>query len=389
MHAVINDEFYMKLALDMAERAMGQTSINPAVGCVIVREGRVVGLGAHLQRGEGHAEVHALQMAGEAARGATAYVTLEPCSHYGKTPPCSLRLLEAGIKRVVIGSLDPNPAVSGRGAKLLREQGVEVVAGVLQPAAEALIEMFAKYITTGLPYVTLKTASTLDGRIATHTGDSRWISNEQARERVHAMRHRHQAIMAGIGTVLADNPSLTTRLAVPGLHPTRLIVDSQLRLPLEAKVVADRSAPTIVFTTSRVDAKKREELEARGVQVIAAGDGPQVDLRRMMEWCGSQEIGSILLEGGGRLNGAMLEGRWVDRVVLFYAPTIVGGAGSPANFAFDGISRMNDAYRLRHTRVETLGDNVCISGYPFGTVFERIAATLDEKGGSDDVHGTR
>ncbi|MCY9517239.1 bifunctional diaminohydroxyphosphoribosylaminopyrimidine deaminase/5-amino-6-(5-phosphoribosylamino)uracil reductase RibD [Paenibacillus apiarius] len=387
MHDVINDEFYMQLALDMAERSLGQTEINPAVGCVIAAEGRVVGLGAHLRRGEGHAEVHALHMAGELARGATAYVTLEPCSHYGKTPPCSLRLAESGVRRVVVACQDPNPAVAGKGIALLREHGIEVTVGVLEERGRELIEMFAKYITTRLPYVTLKTASTLDGKIATFTGDSKWISNAEARERVHAMRHRHQAIMVGSGTLLADNPSLTTRLAVPGLHPMRLIVDSRLRIPLDAKVVTDGLAPTIIFTTSHADEAKRIALQKLGIEVVAAGGGEQVDLRHMMTWCGQREIGSVLLEGGGRLNGAMLEAGLIDKVVLFYAPIIAGGSLAPGNFTFNGVERMQDAYRLQQVKVETLGDNICISGYPYGKSSDNAEASEISKEAEDDVHG--
>lgn len=364
MLPIMDDTFYMKLAIDLAERVIGQTSINPAVGCVIVKDGRVVGLGAHLKRGEGHAEVHALRMAQAEAAGSTAYVTLEPCSHYGKTPPCSLRLIEAGVKRVVIACIDPNPVVAGNGVRILEEHGIEVKQGVLQEEAFHLIEMFAKYMTTKLPYVTLKTAQTLDGRIATHTGHSQWITNELARERVHTMRHRHQAIMVGIGTIEADNPSLTTRLSVPALHPVRIIVDSKLRISLETKVIQDKIAPTWILTTSQASKAKISELEKRGVSVIVVNDGPLVDMREALKEIGKREIGSILLEGGGTLNGAMLQSGLIDSIVLMIAPKIVGHKEAPGSFMFDGPEKMSDALELEQVRVESIGDNVIISGVP-------------------------
>ncbi|MGZ9586858.1 bifunctional diaminohydroxyphosphoribosylaminopyrimidine deaminase/5-amino-6-(5-phosphoribosylamino)uracil reductase RibD [Paenibacillus marinisediminis] len=365
LQPVINDEYYMRLAIDMAERVLGQTSINPAVGCVIVKEGRVVGFGAHLKRGEGHAEVHALRMAQEHAAGATAYVTLEPCSHYGKTPPCSLRLIEAGVSRVVIACTDPNPVVSGSGVKLLQDNGIEVAVGVLQSEAyHRLISIFAKYITTRMPYVTMKTAQTLDGRIATHRGHSQWITNGMAREHVHAMRHRHQAIMVGIGTVLADNPSLTTRLSVPALHPVRIIVDSKLRLPLDSKVVADQHAETWVLTTNSADAVKAEALQQHGVTVIAVNDGEEVDMTAAMVELGQREIGSVLLEGGGRLNGSMLRAGLIDQVVLMMAPKIVGHPSAPGSFSFEGPELMSEALELERIQVEMLDDNIVVIGYP-------------------------
>ncbi|MCG7406395.1 bifunctional diaminohydroxyphosphoribosylaminopyrimidine deaminase/5-amino-6-(5-phosphoribosylamino)uracil reductase RibD [Paenibacillus sp. ACRRX] len=364
MHTVINDEFYMKLAIELAERVIGQTGINPAVGCVIVNDGQIVGMGAHLRRGEGHAEVHALQMAGSRAEGGTAYVTLEPCSHFGKTPPCSLRLMEAGVKRVVVACTDPNPVVAGSGLTLLRQQAIEVKVGVLALEAYRIIEKFAKYITTGLPYVTLKTAQTLDGKIATHEGHSQWITNEQAREVVHTLRHRHQAIMVGIGTVLQDDPSLTTRLSVQGLNPIRMIVDSKLRLPLSAKVVSDKSAQTWVLTTITADQDRAAALERNGVTVIRINEGDRVDVRKAIEACGQREISSILLEGGGHLNGSMLEAGLIDQVVLMIAPKIVGHKDAPGSFIFPGPAKMSDAYCLEQISVETLGDNVIISGLP-------------------------
>ncbi|UHA76215.1 bifunctional diaminohydroxyphosphoribosylaminopyrimidine deaminase/5-amino-6-(5-phosphoribosylamino)uracil reductase RibD [Paenibacillus sp. 481] len=354
----------MQLALDLASRVVGQTGVNPAVGCVLVNEGRIVGMGAHLKRGDEHAEIHALRMAAQQACGATAYVTLEPCSHHGRTPPCSLRLVEAGVKRVVIACTDPNPLVSGRGMSLLRTHSIEVEEGILEQQGKGIIEPFAKYITTGLPFVTLKTASTLDGKIATKSGDSRWITNSESRERVHALRHRHQAIMVGIGTVLADDPALTTRLNVPGLHPIRLIVDSQLRLPLHAQIVIDNKAPTWVMTTESADKQRAAALQQRGVEIIRAGDGKQVDLQAALRECSRREIGSILLEGGGRLNGAMLTAGLIDKIALFFAPKIVGGTAAPSSFEFDGVEQMREAFELRDVHVETISNDVCVFGYP-------------------------
>ncbi|WP_438491147.1 bifunctional diaminohydroxyphosphoribosylaminopyrimidine deaminase/5-amino-6-(5-phosphoribosylamino)uracil reductase RibD [Paenibacillus sp. IHBB 3054] len=361
----MNDQFYMALALDMAERAQGQTGINPVVGCVVVKDGAVIGLGTHLQRGTGHAEVHALNMAAGKAQGSTAYVTLEPCSHYGKTPPCSQRLIDEGVARVVVACEDPNPQVAGRGIAMLRDQGIEVEVGLLRSRALRLNEKFIKYILTKQPFVTLKSASTLDGKISTRTGDSKWISNGQAREIVHTLRHRHQGIMVGVNTVIADNPSLTTRMVVPGLNPVRIVIDSSLRIPLDSAVVTDGQAPTVVVTTEAADPVKHEALVAAGVQVIICGAGPRVDLQSAMTKLGEMEIGSILLEGGGTLNGSMLESGLVDRVVLFFAPKIVGGrAGAAGTFEFPGVELMKDAITLEGLEVEVLGDNVCISGTP-------------------------
>lgn len=360
----MNDEFYMRLALQMAEKAMGQTGINPVVGCVVVKEGRIVGLGTHLQQGTGHAEVHALNMAGTDADGSTVYVTLEPCSHVGKTPPCSERIIREGVKRVVVGCVDPNPQVAGTGIAMLRGHDIEVQVGVLQDEAIRLNEKFNKFITTGTPFVTLKTACTLDGKIASKTGDSKWISNAKAREIVHTLRHQHQGIMVGIGTILADDPSLTTRLAVPGVHPLRIVVDSQLRIPLSAKVLTDGLAPTLILTTELADEERAMELGQHGVRVIRCGQGPHVDLLLAMRKLGELKIGSILLEGGGRLNGSMLNAGCVDKLVLFYAPKIIGGLTAPGNIVFNGFERMNDAIAVRNLSVEVLDDNVCIMGYP-------------------------
>ncbi|KGE17877.1 bifunctional diaminohydroxyphosphoribosylaminopyrimidine deaminase/5-amino-6-(5-phosphoribosylamino)uracil reductase RibD [Paenibacillus wynnii] len=361
----MNDEFYMSLALDMAERAQGQTGINPVVGCVIVKNGAMIGLGTHLQRGSGHAEVHALNMAAGQAAGSTAYVTLEPCSHYGKTPPCSERLIAEGVIRVVIACEDPNPQVAGRGVRMLRDHGIEVEVGLLRERALRLNEKFIKYILTKQPFVTLKSASTLDGKLATKMGDSKWISNGAAREIVHTLRHRHQGIMVGVNTVIADNPSLTTRMDVPGIHPVRIIIDSSLRIPLDAAVITDGLAPTIIVTTESANTVSKDALVAAGVQVLICGEGPRVNLKEAMVKLGELEIGSILLEGGGTLNGSMLESGLVDRVILFFAPKISGGgAEAPGTFIFPGVELMKDAITLQGVEVETLGDNVCISGTP-------------------------
>ncbi|MCM3784062.1 bifunctional diaminohydroxyphosphoribosylaminopyrimidine deaminase/5-amino-6-(5-phosphoribosylamino)uracil reductase RibD [Neobacillus mesonae] len=361
---MMNDEFYMSLALDMAERAQGQTGINPVVGCVVVKNGRMVGLGTHLQRGTGHAEVHALNMAGSEAEGSTVYVTLEPCSHYGKTPPCSERLISEKVKRVVVACEDPNPQVAGKGFEMLRRHGIEVKVGVLRDRARRLNEKFIKYITTGLPFVTLKTASTLDGKIATRSGDSKWISNEQAREHIHMLRHRHQGIMVGVETVIADNPELTTRLSVDGINPIRIVVDSKLRTPLDAKLIRDGLARTIILTTDEADQAMEEELSRLGVEIIRCGPGPRVNLLRAMSLLGEREIGSILLEGGGTLNGAMLEAKLIDRLLMIIAPKIVGGYDTPGSFRFEGVERMSEAIVLGKLEVETIGDNICITGLP-------------------------
>lgn len=373
---IMNDETYMRLALELASAARGQTGSNPVVGCVIVKEGRIVGMGAHLKRGEAHAEVHALTMAGEQAEDSTVYVTLEPCSHYGKTPPCADRLIEAKVKRVVVASQDPNPVVAGNGLKRLFDHGIEVKTGVLEEEALRLNEYYLTYITKRRPFITLKTASTLDGKIAAWTGDSKWITNEASRAYVHTLRHQHQGIMVGVGTVLADDPSLTVRLPVPGVHPTRIIIDSKLRTPLHARVVQDGEAETMIITTERADPEKARQLEQAGVMVIACGEGDQVDLKLAMSTLAEYEISSVLLEGGGTLNGAMLREQLIDKMILFYAPKLVGGRDAPGIVNMPGVSRMADAWTLERVQVTTYGDNVCITGYP-----------KYRRGEGSDVHG--
>ncbi|UKS31155.1 bifunctional diaminohydroxyphosphoribosylaminopyrimidine deaminase/5-amino-6-(5-phosphoribosylamino)uracil reductase RibD [Paenibacillus sp. HWE-109] len=363
---VLNDEAYMKLALQMAASALGQTGINPVVGCVLVKEGRIVGMGAHLQRGHGHAEVLALQMAGEDARGSTAYVTLEPCSHYGKTPPCSDRLIEAGVSRVVVATTDPNPLVAGTGIAKLQAQGIEVSVGLLAEEASGMNEAFNKFIVTRMPYVTMKTASTLDGRIASKTGDSKWITSPASRAYVHTLRHQHQGIMIGVDTVIADDPLLSARGDVPAVQPVRIVADSQLRVPLGARVLTEQDRqPTILLASAQAPAERRAALEARGVTVLTCGDGPRVDLLLAMRQLGEREIGSILLEGGGQLNGAMLEQRLIDNLVLMFAPKLIGGGhAAPMNIHFEGFAKMEQAITLDRVKVEQFGPDISISGYP-------------------------
>jgi diaminohydroxyphosphoribosylaminopyrimidine deaminase / 5-amino-6-(5-phosphoribosylamino)uracil reductase len=352
----LNDESYMRLALQMAAQAQGQTGINPVVGCVIVKDGRIVGMGAHLQRGSHHAEINALHMAGSDAEGSTVYVTLEPCSIHGRTPPCSERLVTEHVKRVVVACVDPNPSVAGSGIEQLRSHGIEVQVGVLEEEARALNESFNKFIVSRIPWVTLKTACTLDGKIATRTGDSKWISGELSRELVHTMRHRHQAIMVGVDTVIADNPRLTTRLPVPGIQPLRIVVDSKLRVPLDAHIIRERDAKTLVITTQHASIEMSMKLNALGVEVMKCGEGPRVDLGLALAMLGEREIGSILLEGGGTLNGAMLEAGLVDKVAVFIAPKIVGGGSlAPSAFQFSGFDLMADAIMIDRFQVEHIG----------------------------------
>lgn len=376
---LLNDDYYMQLALNLAGSATGQTGVNPVVGCVIVQGGRIVGMGAHLKHGEGHAEVLALNMAGEQARGATAYVTLEPCSHYGKTPPCCERLIKEGVSRVVVATSDPNPLVAGRGIEQMRKMGIQVEVGLLEAQACQLNEVFNKFILTGTPFVTLKTALSLDGRIATRTGHSRWITGPESREIVHTLRHRHNAIMVGAATVLADDPELTTRLNVPGLQPTRIIVDSKLRVPLTARVL-NEEAPTIILTTEQADESKVKNLHELGIEVLPCGTGSRVDLVKAMKLLGERGINSILLEGGGVLNGAMIEAGLVDKLMLFYAPIIVGGNGSPSAFAFTGPDEMSSALRLNRVSMQAFGEDWCVTGYPTGKAMNDLSEAIAHKG---------
>jgi diaminohydroxyphosphoribosylaminopyrimidine deaminase/5-amino-6-(5-phosphoribosylamino)uracil reductase len=302
-------------------------------------------------------------MAGIHAAGSTVYVTLEPCSHHGRTPPCCDRLIAEKVNRVVVATTDPNPRVAGTGITRLRENGVEVQLGVLEQEAIDLNERFNKFITTRLPFVSVKTASTLDGKIASQSGDSQWITNDQSRAYVHTLRHQHQAIMVGVETVIVDDPKLTTRLSVSALNPIRIIVDSRLRTPSTASMLLQEGR-TIVLTTEQASEEQAAMLQEAGAEVVRAGVGPRVDLHEAMKRLGEQEIGSILLEGGGRLNGAMLEQKLIDKCYLFYAGKIIGGDQSPANFSFGGFEKMSEAVWLDRLKLEQFGSDWCVIGYP-------------------------
>jgi len=357
-------EDYMARALDLGRRAEGRTRPNPAVGSVVVREGIIVGEGFHPQAGQPHAEIFALRQAGEKARGADLYVTLEPCSHQGRTGPCAEAVIAAGIGRVFIGTRDPNPVVSGRGIAALEAAGIPVRVGILEPECRRLIAPFAKHVATGHPFVILKSAMTLDGKTATSSGDSRWISGPDSREHVHRLRDRVDAIMVGIGTVLDDNPRLTTRLPDGGRDPLRFVVDSRLRIPEDAAILSVSSeAATVIATTQAAPADKVDRLSKRGIEVlkVAERDG-RVDPASLMAELGARGIQSVLVEGGSALSSSLLKAGQIDRLMIFIAPVLTGGDDGKGLFAGRGAARIADALRLGDIRVSRFGDDILIEG---------------------------
>lgn len=360
------DVFYMKRALELAEKGIGYTSPNPLVGAVIVKSGKIIGEGYHERYGSHHAEVNALRNATEDVSGATMYVTLEPCSHYGKTPPCAKAIVESGIKRVVIGLKDPNPLVSGKGIEILKSSGIGVVTGVVEEEGKKLNEIFLKYITTKRPFCILKAAMTLDGKIAASTGDSKWITNEQSRTYVHHLRHRVSGIMVGIQTILADDPMLNTRLqSSEGKDPHRIIIDSKCRLPLNARVLNMTSnADTIVVTTEKAGEESLRRLKDKGAEVIITPlKNHRVDLNYLMKKLGERSIDSVLLEGGGTLNYSALEEGIVDKVNFFIAPKIIGGNAAKTPVTGEGKAYMKDAILLRDVHYQSFGEDIMIEGY--------------------------
>lgn len=360
----MGDEEFMREALRIAKNALGRTSPNPLVGAVVVKDGKIIAEGWHRQAGTPHAEIHALNMAGELARGATLYVTLEPCSHFGRTPPCAQKIIDCGIKKVVAAMKDPNPKVSGRGFELLKSAGIEVEVGICESEARKLNEIFIKWIKTGLPFVTMKFASSLDGKIATATGESQWITCLESRKFVHKLRDINDAVLVGIGTVLADNPSLTTRL-IEGKSPIRVILDSKARISLDSKVLTDKSARTIIAVTENAPPEKISALKACGAEVIIAGY-EQIDLKMLMKMLAAQEITSILVEGGGQVHFSMMKAGLVDKIYGFIAPKIIGGSKSLTAVEGEGFLKLSEAMTLKNFTSEKIGEDILISGYVKG-----------------------
>lgn len=358
-------EAFMHRALALARQGMGHTSPNPMVGCVVVQNGVVVAEGYHEHVGGYHAERNALMHCDKDLTGADLYVTLEPCCHYGKTPPCTEIIIERGIGRVFVGSLDVNPKVAGRGVKILEAAGIEVITGILEIKCRRLNEVFYHYMTTRTPFVVSKYAMTLDGKIACASGDAKWISGEASRVRVQRMRKQYSGIMVGIGTVLADDPMLNCRIEV-GVDPVRIVCDSRLRIPLDSRLVETAGdIPVIVACTKTAAASaKATALQAAGVTVLPAGDSARVDLNVLMRLLGRREIDSVLLEGGATLNAAAFEAGVVNKVVAFIAPKLVGGAEAPSPIGGAGIPRMADAITLTSVTTGCCGDDLWVSGYP-------------------------
>ncbi|WP_339230267.1 bifunctional diaminohydroxyphosphoribosylaminopyrimidine deaminase/5-amino-6-(5-phosphoribosylamino)uracil reductase RibD [Oceanobacillus sp. FSL K6-2867] len=358
-----SDAFYMDLALKNAQAMKGQTDPNPLVGSVIVNDNRIVGVGAHLKAGEAHAEINALRMAGDKAKGGTIYVTLEPCSHHGRTGPCAVAIAEAGIKKVVIATLDPNPIVAGNGVKILEDAGIEVVTGVMEDEARKMNEVFNKYIVTKKPFVTLKAGITLDGKVASHTFSSKWITSEESRQDVHQLRSENMAILVGINTVLKDDPALTARIQ-NGRNPIRVIMDSNLRIPLEAQVITDKKAETIIFTSQSYDKVKRRMLEDLNIIVAETSDAEHVNPLEVVSALGEKGISSLFIEGGGNINATFLENKLVDKVILYFAPKLIGGKNAPTFLEGAGIDQMTDAIDLIDTDIQRIGQDFKFIGYP-------------------------
>ena len=361
-------EEYMRRALELARKGEGHTSPNPMVGCVVVKDGRIISEGYHEKYGEFHAERNALTRCTEDTAGADLYVTLEPCCHQGKTPPCTDIIIEKKIARVFVGSMDSNPLVAGKGVQILRDHGIYVETGIMDAECRKLNEVFYHYIATKTPFVLMKYAMTLDGKIACATGDSKWVTGEIARTQVHRMRGRYRGIMVGIGTVLADDPMLNCRVE-GGVDPVRIICDSNLHIPIESQIVKTASDIETIVACSQeaLESERKQEkirrLKEAGIQIIGTEGAHGVNLVELMKKLGGQNIDSILLEGGGTLNASALEDGIVNKVYAYIAGKLIGGMDARSPVEGMGIDRMADAITLQNVEIEKLGDDFCIVGY--------------------------
>ena len=354
------DRQYMKMALELAQKGMGFTAPNPMVGAVIVKNGRIIGQGYHRKYGELHAEREALAVCTEEPKGASIYVTLEPCCHYGKQPPCVNAILEAGIRRVIIGSSDPNPLVAGKGIRILKDHGIEVTENILKEECDKLNEAFFYYIQNKKPYVVMKYAMTMDGKIAAYTGESKWVTGEAARIHVQEQRLKYTGIMVGVGTVLADDPMLTCRLE-NSRNPVRIICDSHVRTPLNSRIVKTASTIPTIFATSSKDQQKIKNYEELGCQVLYVPEkNGHIDLNRLMELLGAAKIDSILLEGGGSLNWSALESGIVQKVQTYIAPKLFGGEEAKTPVEGKGFPDPASAVLLKNSEIIRLGDDFLI-----------------------------
>lgn len=356
---MFDDKYYMNMALDLAMSGIGYTSPNPCVGAVVVKDEQVIGTGAHLRAGLEHAEVIALNIAGKNAIGATLYVTLEPCNHHGRTPPCTEAIIKSGVKRVVIATLDPNPLVSGGGVKQLEHAGIKVEIGLLQDEATRLNKIFFHYITTNTPYITLKCGMSLDAKLATQYFESKWITNAKSRLDAHSYRHTHDAILVGVNTVLADNPALTYRGAaklVKDKNPIRIVLDTHLRTPLDAHIVTDKSSQTYIVVGC--DISKEQIARYHMVQIIQMPD-KHIDLSKLMHILSKLKISSVLVEGGYTVLTSFLELGLFNQIVTYIAPMLIGGKSAPSLFMGDGYAaRLNDALKLEYEHVQMIDNDL-------------------------------
>ena len=353
----------MEKALELAAMGIGKVNPNPLVGAVIVKNGEIIGEGYHECYGEAHAERNAVKNAVEPVEGSTIYVTLEPCAHYGKTPPCVDLIIEKKFKRVVIGMLDPNEKVSGKSIEKLKKHGIEVLVGVKEEECKKMNEIFIKYITSKIPFVVLKSGISLDGKIATYSGESKWITSEESREDAQNLRNRSSSIMVGVNTVVADDPELTCRINSEK-KLIRIVLDSNLSIPLDSKLVKNKDKLTIVATTLNSNEEKKKSLRDLGVKVIEVSEkNNRVNLKELVKILGQEGIDSILIEGGGTLNFSALEENIVDKAIFYIAPKILGGENSKSCIAGIGFSKLDDAVNLKNLSYRKIGEDLVVEGY--------------------------
>ncbi|RPF50301.1 bifunctional diaminohydroxyphosphoribosylaminopyrimidine deaminase/5-amino-6-(5-phosphoribosylamino)uracil reductase RibD [Aquisalibacillus elongatus] len=357
-------EFFMHHALELARLTIGQTRPNPSVGAVVVKDGRVVGTGTHMTAGEPHAEVLALQQAGDKARGAEIYVTLEPCAHYGSTPPCAKAIIDHGLEKVYVATLDPNPKVAGGGVEWIRREGIDVEVGILEEEAKAINHKFFHFMKTRKPYVTLKTAVSLDGKMTANSGDSKWITSEASRHDVHLNRHQHDAILVGRETVLRDDPLLTTRLPHGGINPTRIVLDTHLSIPLHAKLLQDDSSKTIVVCGKNANTTKENDINAISHAEVWRLESEHTDLEALLNRMADEKLMSLYVEGGSTIHSAFIQEQWFSEIHLYMAPKLIGGAMSKGFYNQFGFDEVKDSIQIEFDQVQHIGDDLKIIAKP-------------------------